>query len=573
MEHHQGQCPATIWTRVDRVGDDNVWLATKYRHSSLFCKPNAQQSSLTTETVQEPNHQYSYYSNQFFTCPTFISPRHNTKALNYHLTMSPPGLRRPSSQQNKNSKPRLLRRRSVPKNAKVDTGSSPRLPRQRLPQAQLQPAVDPTTAAQAPIHEEFPTSGFVRAHYEPNLIQRNAHNNSGAVVQPLPWRLLDVRGNLVQDGRSTSIEEGQDDHDDEARIRLCNANNPQQAYAWLPQYHPIRLDHRKGWGYVYYAVIYPRSQSDSDDECNPATTTPTFRQPAAADAGYAAVKVLNKAVVNAHLAQGNQENPYREIVRYAELGDNVHVIRPLEILQDDTHLFIVTPLGTPLDRIVYSQPDGLPPEQAHAYFTKIVHILQYLDEHDIHQRDVKPENFVILPRTKELVLIDMAMSLRMPPRHHGNGIRPDMLPTGTFGTPAFMAPEIALQAPRYDGVQADLWSAVGMLYLMSTGRFLYGRPSKMDGQYLYFCVAQQRDRSRADNHFGNMVAAREMCRRVGLNEADTAKLLLMVRSNREELPRPLLALLAHSLCHDPAQRWTLSQVLASDYCRNDDAGV
>ena len=272
-----------------------------------------------------------------------------------------------------------------------------------LPRSARRPRLDNARTVQLPVPET----------YEPIMEQALylQDDDSSSSMSCCPWTIVEATTGQALDFSSSNASAA----DSLTPPRLARKTNPTQVYAWLPDYPTISLDHhRPGWGCVKYAVVYSKQeqkQAPRDDTTMTrlnntfvAPTTPTQTQ-------LVAVKILNKQVVQAHLDEGNAENPYREICRAQQLGDDVHVLKPVEVLQDHEHLFIVTPMGFPLDRLLYSKP--LSHQKAHAYFVQMLRILIYLQRNHVHARDVKPENFVVLP-TGHLVLMDLAMSLQIP---------------------------------------------------------------------------------------------------------------------------------------------------------------
>ena len=283
------------------------------------------------------------------------------------------------------------------------------------------------------------------------------------------------------------------------------------------------------------------------------TRPQTFVAPPQGQAQLCAVKILSKQVVQDRVAQGSHENPLCEMCRYETLGDNEHVLKPMEMLQDNDHWFIITPLGVSFDKICYHKPP-LPLSKARTYFTKMLRILRYLQDHDIHARDVKPENFVLLPNGT-LVLMDLAMSCQIPRNSAGQPFR--LKNMGTFGTAAYLAPELLYQRPTFDGTAADVWAVVLILYIMVTGRRLYHLPTASDLHYVWFCLRRG-------------FAASPQTTKACLGKlAPTLRAKLVPTLQRHERlflsNASLRELLAHSLCHNPAQRWTLAQLMACDF--------
>lgn len=265
---------------------------------------------------------------------------------------------------------------------------------------------------------------------------------------------------------------------------VARQDNPQQGYRRVRGKAPISLDHHgAGWGYVIVCIVFDRLHDDSSkssstdgkntdpdkppsryqqvvaqieqyEQQNPSLLSPDpqqprllFNEPDPTIAEFVAIKTLGKKVVNDYLAAGGKENPYKEIYRMQQLGDNIHVLACVDALEDEHYLYIISPycreltlkdnipwkpnslsgntledsIGglTPLEPTV--PMSGLPSpstsaavdeDTAREWFVQILQDLAYLQHHGICHHDVSPDNFV---RYKgRWLLFDLAMSLRVP---------------------------------------------------------------------------------------------------------------------------------------------------------------
>jgi len=279
------------------------------------------------------------------------------------------------------------------------------------------------------------------------------------------------------------IIEPYDDQEEAERKRvfLVKTKDPDHAYDLVGK-APKFLDHHgNGWGRIEFAVIYNRIRPQAPEDDGGALLR--FQAPTPEEAQLVAIKKLNKAVVDNYLARGGHENPYNEIRRMQQIGDDIHVLSCIEVLEDETFLYIVTPFcgeGSLLDNMPYSERD------AQRLFRNMLEILLYLERHGICHHDIAPDNFMFY--NNRLVLFDFAMSLRIPREENGN--RYAILPQGTFGTMPTQAPEVFFNGAPFDGVGADLWSVGVTLYYILTGKLLYRLPHPTDISFRFYILAE-----------------------------------------------------------------------------------
>ncbi|KAJ2889903.1 hypothetical protein IWW38_004431, partial [Coemansia aciculifera] len=140
----------------------------------------------------------------------------------------------------------------------------------------------------------------------------------------------------------------------------------------------------------------------------------------------------------------------------------VHLHEALNDSEQDV-LYLVLDLceDGPVQKIDSGASEPLQPESAHKYFTQALLALEYLHEHDIVHRDIKPDNMLV---TKDgtLKISDFGESTLH--ERHCDKVR------GSSGTPAFMAPELCQGGSNeVSGEAADIWSLGVCLY-----SFIYG---------------------------------------------------------------------------------------------------
>ncbi|GAX17773.1 hypothetical protein FisN_24Hh160 [Fistulifera solaris] len=345
-----------------------------------------------------------------------------------------------------------------------------------------------------------------------------------------------------------------DPHETPPPVYLLRQEQSREAYALIPDKEPIQ-NHRH-WGDIVFAVVY---------ECVGEPGSRVFQAPSEASARFVAIKRLRLAAVNEYLQKGGSENPYRDICRMREMGDNIHVLQCIDALRDDEFLYIVTPkaceLGT-LQDAAFGGSEPMDRNRAKMLFRKILQILSYLDSFDISHRDFTPDNFIFLT-PDNLVVFDLAMSHRIPRNEQGERILATP-PDTVFGSFGYIAPEIAMSR-MFDGLAADLWSASVILYNLLTSRPLYRFPHPSDIFFRYNILAQAA--------FSPALNERAIEVLQGVSEDDEFFCMLMknVMANLNYIGPASAELLKHSFEIDPQFRWTLRQVMQSQYVQQMDA--
>ncbi|KAI8324672.1 kinase-like protein, partial [Martensiomyces pterosporus] len=144
-----------------------------------------------------------------------------------------------------------------------------------------------------------------------------------------------------------------------------------------------------------------------------------------------------------------------------------NLVRLYEVLNDPEQdvLYLIMDLceNGPVQRLNMEEATAEPisAKDAHKYFTHALLGLEYLHEHDIIHRDIKPDN-MLLTEDGTLKITDFGESILL--KQHGEKIK------GTSGTPAFMAPELCQGLSEVSGEATDIWSLGICLY-----SFIYGK--------------------------------------------------------------------------------------------------
>jgi serine/threonine protein kinase len=344
----------------------------------------------------------------------------------------------------------------------------------------------------------------------------------------------------------------------EHQIFVMRTMNPQQAYVKTER-PSICLDHHApGWGYVHFCFVIHRVEGG--DPLN----LPTFQCPAPNQVQHVAVKQLARSVVDEYLNAGGHENPYTEVSRAQQYGqDNLYVLGCIEALQDHEYLYIISPMCVSLEEeIPWRQRHSFSEERAIAYFDQLLQILQFLQREGICHRDLTPGNTMIYQG--RLVVSDMAMSFRIPPprppQDEGIGQQaPVMLvrPQGKYGKNAYLPPEVRHNLDPFDPYACDLWSCMVTLFNLVTGELLYKDSFARYHTYYHFVMAHGCSRRGVNRallriYFLEVAEAR----RPRLEDSPVLRTAHKVMLLSDEL----LELFGRVIQEDPQNRWNLAQV-------------
>jgi serine/threonine protein kinase len=253
------------------------------------------------------------------------------------------------------------------------------------------------------------------------------------------------------------------------KVFLVKFKNPSRAYRQIPK-PPRRLaGDLSGFGETYQAYILPRIDSADGRQ--------VFHSPPPEDAQFVTIKKINKEALRDYLESGGQEDPYNEIALMKEMGDDIHVLKLIEALEDERYIYIVTDYhidDSLFDNVPVGQ--GISDSTARTWFAKILEILSHLEKHNIYHSALTPDNFVFVKG--RLVLVRLGLAIHIDPPAQDNG--PFRIPVGPMGSLSFQAPEVFSKGMILNSASANLWSSSVTLYYILTGRTPYGIPHPAD---------------------------------------------------------------------------------------------
>ena len=126
--------------------------------------------------------------------------------------------------------------------------------------------------------------------------------------------------------------------------------------------------------------------------------------------------------------------------------------------ENDLYLILEECKGGDLKKFLHGRP--LKEKYAHFYLKQLASGLQYLRDHDISHRDLKPQNLLLTENNKKLKITDFGFA---------KIVGSDTLAETMCGSPLYMAPEIMENTPYT--IKADLWSVGIIMYEMLFAKY------------------------------------------------------------------------------------------------------
>lgn len=229
----------------------------------------------------------------------------------------------------------------------------------------------------------------------------------------------------------------------EEAFLMQETQDPTEAYQ---RWYGRQTTHLAGRGEVLYCQVLLRDRGHHEVVFRRSETT-------------VAVKKLRRWVIDPPLQRELEgtgpivnENPYIEISVMQQYGNFENVMEAYEVLFDDRYLYIITLCAREgsLDEHVNRDP---PTFDARPVLEQLVRNLQYMRQHRLVHRDLKPKN--ILCQGPWFPLIDFAMTRRADVH---DGVTLDIQSTGSPGTQGYISPEVYHN--RSFNYKADVWALV-----------------------------------------------------------------------------------------------------------------
>lgn len=195
--------------------------------------------------------------------------------------------------------------------------------------------------------------------------------------------------------------------------------------------------------------------------------------------------------------------------------------------------------------------------------------LSYMKTMGVFHGDVKPENLLfehpVAPADNNTSSAhEQFPAVRLIDFGHAQYLCAEKRTVGMFGTLEYSAPEVHARAVKelVDGAAADVWSLGVTLHALLFGSLPWAEPSIANKEFAAFTQryaamyppAAHPPASAANDDAGSDLTYE---RRAGAVFDDAVVSTLGISAS-------LCELLDRMLCPDPAQRWTIEQVLASD---------
>ncbi|KAI3628106.1 hypothetical protein CBS14141_002107 [Malassezia furfur] len=156
-----------------------------------------------------------------------------------------------------------------------------------------------------------------------------------------------------------------------------------------------------------------------------------------------------------------------------------NVIRLYEVLEDSEHdnlymVFEYCANGAICDVKPGKQASPLPETTARKYFGQVLSGIDYLHEHGIVHRDIKPDNILLTNNGETCKIVDFGVSKMFMKSS-------DYTMFLEAGSPAFMSPALCKGGHREsDGCPDDVWAFGVTLYCMVSGRLPFFKDALLD---------------------------------------------------------------------------------------------
>ncbi|KAI8800985.1 kinase-like domain-containing protein [Cladochytrium replicatum] len=203
----------------------------------------------------------------------------------------------------------------------------------------------------------------------------------------------------------------------------------------------------------------------------------TFGKVKLAEHMHTKEKVAVKIIEKANVKTAKQRNSVQREVRLMRLLHHPHIVDVMDILENDTHIFMIMEYAHGGELFDYIVNRGkLSEKESRHFFRQILSAVGYCHMNSVIHRDLKPEN-LLLTHDKNIKIIDFGF---------GNTFHRDKTLDTYCGSPFYAAPEM-IKGVRYTGPEVDVWSLGVILYALLEGKLpfdansmteLYDRISK-----------------------------------------------------------------------------------------------
>ncbi|CAG8535057.1 24927_t:CDS:10 [Dentiscutata erythropus] len=201
------------------------------------------------------------------------------------------------------------------------------------------------------------------------------------------------------------------------------------------------------------------------------TKSNVFRRPRGRDRGR-----FGKAIENPDPSSTDPLFLIRGEIAVLKKLSHQNVVKLFEVLDDEQDslymVFEICEKGVLMDISIQKATTPFSNEDTRRYFRQMILGFEYLHEHDIVHRDIKPDN-LLLSAEGVLKIVDFGVSEMFT---QGN----DKMKKSA-GSPAFMAPELCVaNRGEISGKAADIWSMGVTLYCLIFGRLPFVKDNVVD---------------------------------------------------------------------------------------------
>ena len=181
-----------------------------------------------------------------------------------------------------------------------------------------------------------------------------------------------------------------------------------------------------------------------------------------------AIKCMEKTLISSGAVGEDAVAELTAMQKLCSPGGHPNVLDLLEVIEDDTRVWVVLPFceGGDMFSVVAEQNGPLPCSQTRVLFRQVIEGLRFIHTNGIFHRDLSLENILMQHNVPKIM--DFGLCVAVPVDGAGNCVSL-LPPMGRAGKFFYMAPEIFESSAPFRPFAADIWSCGIILFILSIG--------------------------------------------------------------------------------------------------------